>query len=247
MAVGTDEGEVAIVTLDTWATTDVVAGEVGQLARAGSTERFFIELLEPDAGKNATLSLSPSGSVLAVGGGTGVSLISVDGSGLTAAVPRTDDHGYYIGGHDGSWVVTASPPGFYAGGPAPGPIAGSLFECPAASVCTEATKVGLDATMELTGDDASNLIVVFTNLTETTGSFRLFDGSTLEPRSVEILPGGRFGGWMALDPDGQWILLHFDSTMMVNWTAKRRPARDRRRSSGTTPPQPSCPLVASWS
>ena len=69
------------------------------------------EAIDPHVGQGAALSVSPTGTVLAVAGQSGVALISLDGSGLIrTAVPRTSDHLTLAGGPNASWVTSDSPP-----------------------------------------------------------------------------------------------------------------------------------------
>ena len=79
-----------------------------RVVRARARQR---EAIDPHVGQGAALSVSPTGTVLAVAGQSGVALISLDGSGLIrTAVPRTSDHLTLAGGRDASWVASDSPP-----------------------------------------------------------------------------------------------------------------------------------------
>ena len=72
------------------------AGELSLVSFEPGIER---EAIDPHVGQGVALSVSPTGTVLAVAGQSGVALISLDGSGLIrTAVPRTSDHLTLAGG-----------------------------------------------------------------------------------------------------------------------------------------------------
>ena len=168
-----------------------LSGAPYQLSPPASTLAVTADTIESHLGSGTDLVLSADGSTLVAAGAAGAAMLSIRDAGLIrTTVPRTADHVYCVGGRDLSWLVSGSMmPSCLRTRLRRSAVRAASGDAREGAGCTETQLTpALDATMEVGGDGAGDVLVVYTNWSMSTGAYRFYDGPTGEPISTEIQP-----------------------------------------------------------
>jgi DNA-binding CsgD family transcriptional regulator len=181
------------------------------------TTSSVVETLQAHTPSTRAIALSPDGATAAIAGDGGASLVRVDGGGLIRrAVPRGADHVFFMGGRDAAWIGSTPLPSAEA----PEVLrvirsAPRVWRCDAIP-CVERHELALDPTKEIYAEPGSDMLATFTNRSLETGTWRFFDGPTIEPKSPEITPETRLGGLAAVAPDRSWVAIaNLDTSLEI--------------------------------